>query len=307
MSAWKNPSRNAWRRNVWITARASSRRSKPLACSRARSDSGVASIHSSVRTSLLVRSQSTVGHAKIRIILGVLGHFRERRRFQAKIHLDCHRTPQGIDHFDQPKPTRLGGKIFGMLGDKHRKRANRRKSAARYRDEAPSPRPAATGPSTAATSALDAPGRWMQRRPARPKTLKNIALSGRPNEASIAASASFCGKGGIRSCNCSRSRDERGADDVGPRREKLSKLDVARAEPRQRRGKARVGVAARRPFESRARMRTNGRAAGGMSRRIDHAEDAFAGENEAGATETQKFAGAAITNASRNAARQCRR
>ena len=52
-------------------------------------------------------------HAKIRIVFGVLGHFRERRRFQAEIHLDRDRAAQGVDHFDQPQPPRLGGKLFG--------------------------------------------------------------------------------------------------------------------------------------------------------------------------------------------------
>ena len=45
-------------------ARASCGRSRPFATRRARSDSGVASIHSSVSTSLVVRSQSTGGTRK---------------------------------------------------------------------------------------------------------------------------------------------------------------------------------------------------------------------------------------------------
>ena len=57
-------------------------------------------------------------HAEIRIVLGVLGHFRKRRRFQAEIHFDHDRTAQRIDDFDQPQPPRLGGKIFGVLRGK---------------------------------------------------------------------------------------------------------------------------------------------------------------------------------------------
>ena len=34
MSAWKKPSRNAWRRKLWITLRPSAGRSKPFACKR---------------------------------------------------------------------------------------------------------------------------------------------------------------------------------------------------------------------------------------------------------------------------------
>ncbi len=64
MSAWKKPSRSAWRRKVWITACDRCLRSKPLASSVARSCSGVPSIHSRVSTSLAVRSQSTAGTRK---------------------------------------------------------------------------------------------------------------------------------------------------------------------------------------------------------------------------------------------------
>ena len=51
--------------------------------------------------------------AEIRIVLGVLGHFRERRGLQAEVHLHRDRAPQGVDHFDQPQPPRLGGQLFG--------------------------------------------------------------------------------------------------------------------------------------------------------------------------------------------------
>ena len=53
-------------------------------------------------------------HAEIRIVLGVLGHLRERRRLEAEIHLDHDRAPQRLDHFDEPQPPRLGGKILGV-------------------------------------------------------------------------------------------------------------------------------------------------------------------------------------------------
>ena len=83
---------------------------------------------------------------------------------------------------------------------------------------------------------------------------------------------------------------ERGADHVRTGGEKLSKLDVARAEPRQRGGKARIGGAARRPFEQtrEAHQRTRRRR---NERRIDRAENALAGEDEAGATKTQQLRG----------------
>ena len=61
MSAWKKPSRMAWRRKDCNTLRAKSLRSYPSRATRARSDKGTPSIHSSVSTSLAVRSQSTSG------------------------------------------------------------------------------------------------------------------------------------------------------------------------------------------------------------------------------------------------------
>ena len=53
-------------------------------------------------------------HAEIRIVLGVLGHFRERRRLEAEIHFDRDRAAQRVDDFDEPQPPRLGGKLFGV-------------------------------------------------------------------------------------------------------------------------------------------------------------------------------------------------
>ena len=52
------------------------------------------SIHSSVSTSLAVRSQSTAGHAEIRIVLGVLRHLRERGGFEPQIHFERDRAAQ---------------------------------------------------------------------------------------------------------------------------------------------------------------------------------------------------------------------
>ena len=76
-------------------------------------------------------------HTKIRIVFGVLGHFRERRRFQAEIHLDRDRAAQGVDHFDEPQPPRLGGKLFGATRHIREGAADRHGTAARHRDAAP--------------------------------------------------------------------------------------------------------------------------------------------------------------------------
>ena len=114
MSAWKKPSRSAWRRKVWITARPSALRSKPLASSRARSDSGVASIHSSVSTSRAVRFQSTLGTRKSGSCLGVLRHLGQRGGLQPQIHLDGDGAPQRLDHLDETQPPRLGRQVLGV-------------------------------------------------------------------------------------------------------------------------------------------------------------------------------------------------
>ena len=108
MSAWKKPSRSAWRRKVWITARARCLRSKPLASSLARSCSGVPSIQSSVSTSLAVRSQSTAGTRKSGSRLGVLRHLGQRRGLEPQVHLDRDRAAQRRDGLHQAQPPRLG-------------------------------------------------------------------------------------------------------------------------------------------------------------------------------------------------------
>ena len=64
MSAWKKPSRSAWRRKACISRRASAGRSWPAARSASRSDSLMPSIHSRVSTSRAVSSHSTFGTRK---------------------------------------------------------------------------------------------------------------------------------------------------------------------------------------------------------------------------------------------------
>ncbi len=64
MSAWKKPSRSAWRRNACISRRASAGRSWPAALRPATSDRRMPSTHSSVSTSRAVSSHSTPGTRK---------------------------------------------------------------------------------------------------------------------------------------------------------------------------------------------------------------------------------------------------
>ncbi len=55
-------------------------------------------------------------HAEIRIVPGILRHFRERRRFEPQIHLDGDRTLERLDHLDQPQPSRFRMQSFGIAG-----------------------------------------------------------------------------------------------------------------------------------------------------------------------------------------------
>ena len=77
------------------------------------------------------------------------------------------------------------------------------------------------------------------------------------------------------------------ADDVGTGSKKLSELDIARPQPRQRRRQPRFGGAGRaaleQPHDANERPGADRR-----HDRINNAEDAFAGENETGAGKPQK-------------------
>ncbi len=64
MSAWKKPSRTAWRRKDWIRTRPRSGKFTPERRKASTSDKGAPSIHSRVMTSRAQRSQSTLGTRK---------------------------------------------------------------------------------------------------------------------------------------------------------------------------------------------------------------------------------------------------
>ena len=161
------------------------------------------SIHSSVSTSRAVRSQSTVGHAKIRVVLGVLRHLGQRGGFQPEIHFDRDRAAQRLDDFDQPQPARFSGQGLGF--------ARGKEESVEIGVEAP----------------LDAgPQHFHRHRPARAVDLDvsamhlrdrgggdsgtearvDVAAKACPSAAATAASASLCGNGAILSCRLSRSR-----------------------------------------------------------------------------------------------------
>ena len=72
------------------------------------------SIHSSVSTVRAVRSQSTVGHAEIRIVLHVVAHLGDGGGFEPQVHLDRDRTRERVDHLDHAQPPRLGRMALGV-------------------------------------------------------------------------------------------------------------------------------------------------------------------------------------------------
>ena len=176
-------------------------------------------------------------HAKIRIVLGVLGHFRERSRFQAEIHFDGDRAPQGIDHFDNAKPPRLGGKIFGVPRDKG--------EGAKVGMETPLD----AGPQHLHG---DGPGP-VGGLDLGPMHLRNRGGGDRRPEACEARADRPAERGGdhrfrlllrerrhlvLQMLEIAR---KRGTDHVGARRQKLTELDVARTEPRERHRQTRPG------------------------------------------------------------------
>ena len=120
MSAWKKPSRSAWRRKLWITLRPSAGRSKPLAASAAWSLSGVPSIHSSVSTSRAVRSQSTAGTRKPASSRVFSRHFGKRGRFQPEIHFHRHRAGERRHRFDRAQALRFERQAFRLARGKEK-------------------------------------------------------------------------------------------------------------------------------------------------------------------------------------------
>ena len=81
------------------------------------------------------------------------------------------------------------------------------------------------------------------------------------------------------------------ADHVRTRRQELAELDIARPEPRERRRQPASAVLLLGRSIRRARRRRNARRRR-QHRRIDDAENAFAGEHETGAAETDEIRGA---------------
>ncbi len=215
------------------------------------------------------------GHAEARIVLGVLGHLRQRGRLEPQVHLDRDRARQRLHHLDEAQPPRLGRPFFGGAG-----------------------RPEEGG-QIGLEALLDARTEHLHGDHAAARQFRPMHLRDRRRRDRRAE-----GGEDVRNPAAERRRDrglglllrkrrhavlqaleiarERDADHVAPGRQELPELDVSRPERGQRDGQAVGLVAARRPLDQpRAGKRRARRQR--ERRRIDEAEHAFAREHEAGA------------------------
>ncbi len=226
-------------------------------------------------------------HAEVGIGLGVLRHFRERGGLETEIHFERHRAAQCLDDLDKPQAARLGGKTFRIARHKcegveigakapldsgphdfHRNRA----PALRGRDLATMHLRNRGGGDSGTEARKHLAQRLAERRRDR-----RLGFGLRKRRHLV-----------LQAFEIARERD---ADDIGPGRQELAELDVARAKPGERSRKPRIGSAACRALDEtrNAKCRPRGKR---QRRRIDQAEHAFAGKHEAGAAETQQMCGA---------------
>ena len=117
MSAWKKPSRSAWRRKLWITLRPRSGRST-CDCF----EPGVVVQRDAVdpfhRQHVMGGAVPIDGrHAEIRIVAGVLRHLGQSGRLEPQVHLHRDRARHRVDDLDQPQPPRFGRMRFRIVRD----------------------------------------------------------------------------------------------------------------------------------------------------------------------------------------------
>ena len=200
MSAWKKPSRKACRRKLWITARASSFRSRPLG-QQGRVIGQMGAVDPFQRQHFLGGAIPVDrGHPEIRIGLGILRHLRQGGGFEPQIHFERHRAAQGLHGLDQAQPARLRGQALGLFAPRRRSILIDRGIAARCRAAAPSPRPVSDR--RRSSPARDAPARSRpppprcrtRHRPRRSAGRRRAPRSRPPRPARMAA----CGPAGFR-------------------------------------------------------------------------------------------------------------
>ena len=281
MSAWKKPSRSAWRRKVWITACDRCLRSKPLASSVARSYSGVPSIHSSVSTSLAVRSQSTAGTRKSGSAL-VFSAISDSAAASSRRSISSATERRKVSTVSISRSRRASAdRLSACCAAKvkaSRSTRKRRSTFGRSTFTATGLLPSGVATSARCTCAIEA------------------AATAGPNDAKASFSGLPSGCDHHRLGLGLRERRhlvlqrfqiarERHADDVGPRRQELAELDVGRPELGQRGREPALRADAGRPLEQ-ARELERGLRRQRQRRRIDQREHALAREHEAGAGKT---------------------
>ena len=256
-------------------------------------------------TSRAVRSQSTVGHAEIRVVPGVFRHLRERSRLEPQVHFERDGTPQRVDHFHQPQPPRFGGNPLGLACGKGEGVEVELEPPLDSLVAEPSPRPRAFIWSPRLRP--DAPARWRRLRPAG-QTRANDARSGLPSAASTARTAASLREWRHLVLQGFKIARQGCPDHVRPRRQKLAELHITGTKPRQARWPGGLRRrAARRTFDqSRNGDQPRVLAAATCWYRSMPARPRARTRNQR-ARGGQRWITAAITIASRNAARRSRR
>ena len=217
-----------------------------------------------VITSRVVRSQSTRGARKSGSSAGVLDEFGRRRRFEPEIHLHAHRAGERLDDLAEPQAAELGRQALGEAGGEGHvakgRAQNRRSVPGRRTFTATGRRPSSRFTAARCTWAIEAAATGS------PK-LSNSESIFVPNEASTMATAASRGNRRHAVLQPLKLDGDLAADDIGPRRQELSELDVGRAQAgRSPARDARQAVAV--AFRDRALASASGiRSTGGQRRR----------------------------------------
>ncbi len=240
-----------------------------------------------VSTSRAVRSHVDGRHAEAVILARVLRHFRERRRFETEVHLQPHRAVERVDDLDQAQAAGFDGKALGRARgeiegveidaespfdagpqDLH----GHRLALAAFADDFGAVHLRDRGGGDRRPEArIDRIERLLER-------LGDHRLGLLLAEGRHLVLQHFEVAGDVR------------ADDVGPRSEELTELDVSGSEPRQGRAETAGAVAGAAALDDAAdgdgpdhRHR--------QAARVDHAEHALAREHVAGARQPDEMSG----------------
>ena len=218
-------------------------------------------------------------YAKIRIVAGVLRHFRERGSLQPQVHLYGHRARHGVDDFDQPQPPRFGRVGFGVTRDKEEIRKITPEARGHVRPQYLH-RNRFTDAALLGFAAMNLGDRGSGDRRAE----AGKSLCHRPIQRLRDNGFSF----GLRKrrqpvLQAFQIARHHHADDIGTGGEELAELQVSRSEPRQRPREAWTGFGSGSLDDpSQAKRELSG---GRYQRRINDTEHPFAREHKTGAGE----------------------